>query len=117
MLAHFKDYNDIIGDLPQNLLTTSLALNGYMLSGEEKYKAWLLEYVDAWVERMKQNGDIIPVEHRLGRQDRRGHGRQMVRRLLRLGLHGRRAAGRQPGSSQYASLGFHRLYECVSDDR
>jgi hypothetical protein len=60
MLAHFKDYNDIIGDLPQNLLTTSLALNGYMMSGEEKYKAWLLEYVDAWVERMKQNGYIIP---------------------------------------------------------
>ena len=60
MLAHFKDYNDIIGDLPQNLLATSLALNGYMLSGDEKYKAWLLEYVDAWVGRMKQNGDIIP---------------------------------------------------------
>jgi hypothetical protein len=31
-----------------------------MMSGEEKYKAWLLEYVDAWVERMKQNGYIIP---------------------------------------------------------
>ncbi len=60
MLAHFEDYNDIIGDLPQNLLTTSLALNGYMMSGEEKYKAWLLEYVDAWVDRMKQNGYIIP---------------------------------------------------------
>ncbi|HUG68097.1 MAG TPA: hypothetical protein VMM76_10105 [Pirellulaceae bacterium] len=60
MLAHFQDYNDIIGDLPQNLLTTSLALNGYMLSGEQKYRAWLLEYVDAWVERMKQNGYIIP---------------------------------------------------------
>ena len=60
MLAHFKDYNDIIGDLPQNLLATSLALNGYMLSGEKKYKAWMLEYVDAWVERMKQNGYIIP---------------------------------------------------------
>ena len=60
MLEHFKDYNDIIGDLPQNLLTTSLALNGYMLTGEDKYKAWLLEYVDAWVERMIANDYIIP---------------------------------------------------------
>lgn len=60
MLAHFKDYTDTIGDLPQNLLATSLALNGYMMSGDQKYKAWVLEYVDAWVERMEQNGYIIP---------------------------------------------------------
>ncbi len=60
MVAHFKDYNDIVGDLPQNLLTTSLALNAYMLTGEKKYKDWLLEYVDAWVERTKANDGIIP---------------------------------------------------------
>jgi hypothetical protein len=60
MLAHFKDYNDIIGDHPQNLLATSLALNAYMLTGEAKYKRWLLEYVDAWRERMAANGGIIP---------------------------------------------------------
>lgn len=60
MLAHFKDYNDIVGDLPQNLLSTSLAMNAYMLSGEAKYRDWLLEYVDAWVQRMVDNGYIIP---------------------------------------------------------
>ena len=38
MLAHFKDYNDIVGDHPLNLLSTSLAMNAYMLTGEEKYK-------------------------------------------------------------------------------
>ena len=32
MLEHFKDYNDIVGDHPQNLLATSLALNAYMLT-------------------------------------------------------------------------------------
>jgi hypothetical protein len=60
MVAHFKDYNDIIGDHPQNLSATTLALNAYMLSHEAKYKQWLLEYVDAWRERMRQNGGIIP---------------------------------------------------------
>ena len=60
MLAHFKDYNDIIGDHPQNLCATSLALNAYMLTHEAKYKKWLLEYVDAWRKRTIQNGGIIP---------------------------------------------------------
>ena len=60
MLVHFKDYIDIVGDLPQNLLTTSLALNMYMLTGEIKYRKWLLEYVDAWRERMIDNDGIIP---------------------------------------------------------
>ncbi|MFO0964170.1 MAG: hypothetical protein U0793_01100 [Gemmataceae bacterium] len=60
MLAHFEDYNDIIGDHPLNLEATSLAVNAFMLDHEEKYKRWLLDYVGAWRERMKENGDIIP---------------------------------------------------------
>jgi hypothetical protein len=60
MLAHFKDYTDIIGDHPQNLRATTLALNAYLLTHEAKYKRWLLDYVDAWRERMAQNGGIIP---------------------------------------------------------
>ena len=60
MVAHFKDYNDIIGDHPQNMGATTLAANAYMLTGEDKYKAWLLEYVDAWLGRMQANKGIIP---------------------------------------------------------
>jgi len=60
MLAHFKDYNDIVGDHPLNLLATTLALNAYMLEHQLKYKQWLLEYVDAWRDRMRINGDVIP---------------------------------------------------------
>ncbi len=59
-LEHFKDYNDVVGDHPQNLAATGLALNAYMLSHEPKYRQWLLEYVDAWRERMADNGGIIP---------------------------------------------------------
>jgi hypothetical protein len=60
MLEHFKDYTDIVGDHPLNLLSTTLALNAYMLKHEDKYRRWLLEYVDAWRERMVANGHIIP---------------------------------------------------------
>lgn len=59
-LDHFKDYNDIVGDHPQNMLATVLGMNAYMLEHEPKYKTWVLEYADAWLERMKANGDIIP---------------------------------------------------------
>jgi hypothetical protein len=60
MIAHFKDYNDIVGDHPQNLLATCLGMNAYMLAHEAKYKRWVLEYVDAWRDRMIANGYIIP---------------------------------------------------------
>lgn len=60
MVAHFKDYTDIIGDHPQNMGATTLAANAFMLSSEPKYKQWLLEYVDAWLARMQANDGIIP---------------------------------------------------------
>lgn len=60
MLEHFKDYNDVVGDQPANMQATTLAMNAYMLTGEPKYKKWLLEYVDAWLQRMKDNHGIIP---------------------------------------------------------
>lgn len=60
IVAHFKHYNDVVGDNPMNLATTVLALNAYMLDHEEKYRAWALEYIDAWCERTAENGGIIP---------------------------------------------------------
>ncbi len=60
MLAHFRDYNDVAGDHPQNLLATSLAATAYLLDHDPKYRDWIVEYVDAWVDRMKANRDIIP---------------------------------------------------------
>jgi hypothetical protein len=60
MLAHFKDYNDVVGDHPLNLAATQLATNAYMLTHEPKYKTWVLGYCDAWAQRAKDNGGIIP---------------------------------------------------------
>ena len=60
MIAHFEDYNDVVGDQPLNLCTTTLALNAYALAAEAKYRDWLIEYVSAWVERTQANGGMIP---------------------------------------------------------
>ena len=35
-------------------------LNAYMLTGEEKYRDWVLEYVDAWKQRTAATGGNIP---------------------------------------------------------
>ena len=60
MLEHFKDYRRIVGDHPQNLAATSLALSAFLVTGEPKYRDWVLEYVDAWRQRTLDNGGVIP---------------------------------------------------------
>ncbi|MEW6749405.1 MAG: hypothetical protein AB1505_00315 [Candidatus Latescibacterota bacterium] len=60
MLDHFRDYTDVAGDHPLNLGATTLAFNTYALTGENRYRDWVLEYVDAWAERTAANGGIIP---------------------------------------------------------
>ncbi len=59
-LAHYEEYTDVAGDHYLNLAATTLPTNAYLISGEPKYKQWLVEYVDAWLDRMRQNGGIIP---------------------------------------------------------
>ena len=39
------------GDVAGNLMVTSLIANAFLLTGEEKYRRWIVEYVDAWRER------------------------------------------------------------------
>ncbi len=60
MLAHCDEYLDSVGDHPLNLAATGLALNAYMLTGEKKYRDWVLEYAGAWKERTEANGGNIP---------------------------------------------------------
>ena len=59
-LAHYQEYTDVVGDHFLNLAATTLATNAYLLDGELRYKTWLVDYMDAWLERMRQNGGIIP---------------------------------------------------------
>jgi hypothetical protein len=59
-LKHFEEYTDTVCDSPLNLQSTTLALNAWALTGEKRWRDWLLSYVDAWVERAAANDDILP---------------------------------------------------------
>lgn len=48
------------GDIPLNLLATSMVTNAYLHTGDEKYRNWVKGYVDAWMERSQRNGGLIP---------------------------------------------------------
>ena len=48
------------GDAIANLGVTSLATNAFLLTGEEKYRDWVVEYTDAWLERARANDWMIP---------------------------------------------------------
>ena len=48
------------GDVPINLNATSLVTSAFLYTGEEKYRRWVLEYLEAWAERTKRNNGIMP---------------------------------------------------------
>ena len=57
-----KIYNEIVTpcDVPVNLAATGLMTNAYLYTGDEKYKNWVLEYVNAWMNRIEENNGILP---------------------------------------------------------
>ena len=48
------------GDVPLNLCATSLVTHAYLYTGEAKYRDWVLDYLQAWMERRDANGGIVP---------------------------------------------------------
>jgi len=59
-LAHYREYTDVVGDHFLNVASTSLHTNAFLLTGDAKYKTWVVEYMDAWLDRMRRNGGVIP---------------------------------------------------------
>lgn len=59
-LERYRTASNIVGDHPLNLCATALAFNAYALTGERKYRDWLLEYSTAWRDRVLANGGNIP---------------------------------------------------------
>ena len=57
-----KLFDDIVlnGDVANSLGATALVTNAYLYTGEDKYRQWVLEYTEAWMERMRRNGGIMP---------------------------------------------------------
>ncbi len=55
-----KEFRNVKGDIPFNLCVTSLAANAYLMTGDEHYKNWVLEYAGAWRQRTIKNNGMIP---------------------------------------------------------
>ena len=47
-------------DVPVNLGATGLVTHAYLATGDEKYRQWVLDYVDTWLNYIKRNNGILP---------------------------------------------------------
>lgn len=48
------------GDVAANLGVTSLVANAFLLTGDDKYRRWVLDYLAAWQQRAQAGGGLIP---------------------------------------------------------
>jgi hypothetical protein len=48
------------GDVPLNLTATSLVTHSYLWTGEERYRQWVLDYLEAWADRITANDGLCP---------------------------------------------------------
>ncbi len=55
-------FDDIVApcDVPINLAATALMTNAYLYTGDDTYKNWVIAYVNAWMDRIRENNGIIP---------------------------------------------------------
>ncbi len=47
-------------DVPLNLTSTSLITHAFLYTGDDRYRRWVLDYLEAWAERIATNGGICP---------------------------------------------------------
>jgi hypothetical protein len=59
-LTRYATASNIKGDHPLNFATTALGFNAFLLSREERFRDWTLEYLDAWRTRIYANDGNIP---------------------------------------------------------
>ncbi len=48
------------GDVVGNLGVTSLVTNAYVMTGDDKYRRWVIDYVEAWQRPRAANGGLLP---------------------------------------------------------
>jgi len=55
-------YNKVVTrtDVPVNMGITGLMTHAYLYTGEDKYKDWVIHYVDNWMNHIQQNDGILP---------------------------------------------------------
>jgi hypothetical protein len=54
------------GDVVGNLAATGLAANAYAVTGDTRYRDWIVDYAGAWLDRIRANGGLIPDNVGLG---------------------------------------------------
>jgi len=47
-------------DVPLNLHSTSMVTHAYIYTGDDKYKNWVLDYIQIWMDHRDKNGGIVP---------------------------------------------------------
>lgn len=47
-------------DVPLNLSSTSLITNAFLYTGDDQYRSWVLDYLEAWADRIAANDGICP---------------------------------------------------------
>ena len=47
-------------DVPLNLTSTSLVAHAFMYTGEDRYRRWVVDYLEAWAGRIAANGGLCP---------------------------------------------------------
>ena len=54
------DHVILDGDVANSLAAAALMTNAYLYTGDPTFKEWVIEYVEGWMDRIEQNGGIIP---------------------------------------------------------
>ena len=47
-------------DVPLNLHSTSMVTHAYIYTGDDKYKNWVFDYIQTWMDHRDKNGGIVP---------------------------------------------------------
>ena len=47
-------------DTVVNLMSTSMVMNAYLHTGDEKYRRWILTYIGTWRKKTEENGGLVP---------------------------------------------------------
>lgn len=47
-------------DVPLNLTATSLIANAFLYTGDDHYRRWVVDYLEAWGDRIKANDGLCP---------------------------------------------------------
>jgi hypothetical protein len=47
-------------DVPLNLTSTSLVTNAFLYTGDDRYRQWVVNYLEAWGDRIRANDGLCP---------------------------------------------------------